>query len=101
MSENSMDLEIRQAEAENRIQNLVWTISGDYQLKVQPDVDLFLRSRYRGLYHAILEGGFFRFYDRNEFSLYLLKKLYYEADAKELGKVVKLCMDAATSRCRA
>ncbi|MDD6212536.1 MAG: nitric oxide reductase activation protein [Clostridiales bacterium] len=98
MSENSMDLEIRQAEAENRIQNLVWTISGDYQLKVQPDVDLFLRSRYRGLYHAILEGGFFRFYDRNEFSLYLLKKLYYEADEKELGKVVKLCMDAAIWR---
>ena len=32
-------------ELENRIRNLLWTVSGDYQLDMKPDVSLFLRSK--------------------------------------------------------
>ncbi|MCD8053338.1 MAG: nitric oxide reductase activation protein [Lachnospiraceae bacterium] len=90
--------ELRRAEAENRIRNLVWTVSGDYGMRVQPDVDLFLRSRERGLYRAVCEGAFFRYYDQRAFSLYLMKKLYFEADERMLERIVHLCMDAAVFR---
>ena len=30
-------------ELENRIRNLLWTVSGDYRLDMKPDVSLFLR----------------------------------------------------------
>ncbi len=90
--------ELRRAEAEHRIRNLVWTVSGDYGMQAQPDVELFLRSRERGLYRAVCEGAFFRYYDRREFSLYLMKKLYFEADERMLERIVHLCMDAAVFR---
>ena len=32
-------------ELENRIRNLMWTVSGDYTLDVKPDLDSFRRSR--------------------------------------------------------
>ena len=32
-------------ELENRIRNLLWTVSGDYGLDMKPDVSLFLRSK--------------------------------------------------------
>lgn len=90
-----LDNEMIRFETENRIRNLVWTVSGDYSLKVEPDVDLFFRSANRGLYNAVCQGAFFRDYDHKALSMYLLKKLYYMADEDALSRIVKLCMDAA------
>ena len=39
-------------ELENRIRNLAWTVSGDYTLKIEPDVEAFLRSPNIALYDA-------------------------------------------------
>lgn len=92
------DREMFQVEAENRIRNLVWTVSGDYSLKVEPDTDLYFLSHDRGLYCAACEGEFFRLYDQGELSLYILKKIYLGADQGELSQLIRMVMDAAASR---
>ena len=40
-----LSIEDYKMELENRIRNLLWTVSGDYTLDVKPDVSLFLRSK--------------------------------------------------------
>ena len=34
-----MSMDENQLELENRIKNLLWTVSGDYTLDMKPDVD--------------------------------------------------------------
>ena len=34
-----------QLELENRIKNLMWTVSGDYGLEFKPDLQAFTRSK--------------------------------------------------------
>ena len=92
------DREMLQVEAENRMRNLTWTVSGDYRQKVKPDTELYFRSRSRGLYQAACEGEFFRLYDQNELSLYILKKIFLGADSGELYLLVRMVMDAAAHR---
>ena len=36
-------------ELENRMKNLLWTVSGDYDLEVSLDIDSFQRSKYISL----------------------------------------------------
>ena len=45
--EENVELQLQeyQLELENRIRNLLWTISGDYTQQMKPDVSLFLRSK--------------------------------------------------------
>ena len=61
-------------ELENRIKNLMWTVSGDYALEFKPDLAAFARSRYVALYDGIKQGAFARYFDREAFSMYLVKK---------------------------
>ena len=35
----------KRLEIENRIKNLVWTVSKDYCLEAKPDADAFMRSK--------------------------------------------------------
>ena len=42
--EETLEIEDSRLELENRIRNLLWTVSGDYQLDMKPDVSLFLRK---------------------------------------------------------
>ena len=39
--DTEMDLEEYRLDLENRIKNLLWTVSGDYTLEIKPDVSLF------------------------------------------------------------
>ena len=48
-------------ELENRMKNLLWTVSGDYALEVSLDIDSFQRSKYISLYDAVKQGAFARF----------------------------------------
>ena len=50
-----LSIEDYKMELENRIRNLLWTVSGDYTLDVKPDVSLFLRSKEIALYDANTE----------------------------------------------
>ena len=58
-----------QMEIENRVRNLMWTVSGDYSLDVELDVDSFQKSRYISLYDAIKQGAFARYFDKDALAL--------------------------------
>ena len=51
-----LSIEDYKMELENRIRNLLWTVSGDYTLDVKPDVSLFLRSKEIALYDGSNRG---------------------------------------------
>ena len=70
-------------ELENRIRNLLWTVSGDYQLDMKPDVSLFLRSKAIALYDGIKQGALARYYDKDMLGLYLVKKIFLQAGETE------------------
>ena len=82
-------------ELENRIRNLLWTVSGDYQLDMKPDVSLFLRSKAIALYDGIKQGALARYYDKDMLGLYLVKKIFMEAGENELTFVAQLCIEEA------
>ncbi len=84
-----------QAEAENRIRNLMWTVSGDYALDTKLEVESYFRSKYSAMYDAVKQGAFAKFFDRNQLSEYLIKKIYYGAEERPLTELAQLCVDAA------
>ena len=84
-----------QYEIENRIRNLYWTVSGNYGDHIKLDTVSFSRSPWVSLYDAVKQGAFSRYFDRNAFGLYLVKKLYYGADEQALTRVAQLAVDSA------
>lgn len=64
-------------ELENRIKNLMWTVSGDYSLEFKPDLAAFAKSKYVALYDGIKQGAFARYFNREEYSLYLVKRFTF------------------------
>lgn len=87
-----------QYEIENRIKNLCWTVSGDYSLNLKLDTLSFAKSPYVSLYDAVKQGAFSRYFDRNAFGLYLVKKLYYGADEQSLTNLAQMAVDCAVYR---
>ena len=90
-----LSIEDYKLDQENRIRNLLWTVSGDYTLDVKPDVSLFLRSKEIALYDGIKQGAFARYFDKNLLGLYLVKKIYLDASESELTGLTQLCIEAA------
>ena len=82
-------------ELENRIKNLIWTVSGDYTLDVKPDIESYHRSHAVGLYDGIKQGAFARFYDRDMMGMYLVKKVFLQADEQCLTQLAQLCIEEA------
>ncbi len=82
-------------EIENRMKNLLWTVSGDYALDVKLNPEAFLHSKYSALYDAIKQGAMAKYFSMDEYSMYLVKKLYYGADEVGLMKASGLCIDMA------
>lgn len=93
--EEPLEIEDSRLELENRIRNLLWTVSGDYKLDVKPDISLFLRSRAIALYDGIKQGALARFYDKDLLGLYLVKKVFLQAGEGELTAVAQLCIEEA------
>lgn len=81
---------------ESRIRNLAWTVSGDYSLKIEPDVDAFLKAPNIAIYDAVTQGAFAKFFDRDAFFLYLLKKIYMGADSGLLNQAGQLAIESAS-----
>ena len=90
-----LSIEDYKLDLENRIRNLLWTVSDDYTLDVKPDVSLFLRSKEIALYDGIKQGAFARYFDKNLLGLYLVKKIYLDASESELTGLTQLCIEAA------
>ena len=90
-------MEELELELENRIKNLMWTVSGDYALEFKPDLKAFARSEYAALYDGIKQGAFARYFDREAFSMYLVKKMYLHASEAPLLSIAQLCIEFAVS----
>ena len=84
-----------QYEIDNRIKNLSWTVSGDYSLNLKLDTVSFAKSPYLSLYDAVKQGAFSKYFDRNAYGLYLVKKLYYGADEEMLSMLAQMAVDCA------
>lgn len=93
--EEPLEIEDSRLELENRIRNLLWTVSGDYKLDMKPDISLFLRSRAIALYDGIKQGALARFYDKDLLGLYLVKKVFLQAGEGELTAVAQFCIEEA------
>ena len=89
------ELDDSRFELENRLKNLLWTVSGDYGLEMKPGVALFLRSEAIALYDGIKQGAFARFYDRDMMGMYLVKKVFLQADEQCLTQLAQLCIEEA------
>ena len=90
-----MQLQDYQLELENRIRNLLWTISGDYTQQMKPDVSLFLRSKDIALYDGIKQGALAKFFDKDFLGMYLVKKIFLGADEASLTFVSQMCIEEA------
>lgn len=84
-------------ELENRMKNLLWTVSGDYELEVELDIRSFWQSKYISLYDAVKQGAFARYFSKEEFGLYLVKKLYLGAEEASLVNLAQMCVDQAVA----
>ena len=87
--------EFYRMEVENRFRNLMWTVSGDYDLDTEPDVASFSKSKYISIYEAVKQGAFAKYYDKNLFGLYMVKKVYLGAEEQALVQIGQLCLDSA------
>ncbi len=90
-----MSMDENQLELENRIKNLLWTVSGDYTLDMKPDVEAFLRAKEIALYDGVKQGAFAKYYDKEELGLYLVKKIFLHGEESPLVSISQLCMEEA------
>lgn len=96
MNLDSYDYEDYELEAENRMKNLMWTVSGDYKLDTKLDLASFAESRYVAMYDAVKQGAFARFFDKDAFAMYLVKKIYYGAEEGPLMDLAQLSVEIAS-----
>lgn len=95
ITSEELQLQDYQLELENRIRNLLWTVSGDYTQQMKPDVSLFLRSKNIALYDGIKQGALAKFFDKDFLGMYLVKKIFMGADEAALTFVSQLCIEEA------
>lgn len=88
-------LQEKQLEIENRIRNLMWTVSGDYTQDVKVDVEAFLQSKYIALYDGIKQGAFAKYFDKEELGMYMVKKIFLHAQEAALVLISQLCIEEA------
>lgn len=93
---NKMDSDLidhYRLDLENRMRNLLWTVSGDYTLDFKPDVSLFQRSKAIALYDGIKQGALAAYFDKEALGMYLVKKIFLGADEESLVKLAQLCIE--------
>ncbi len=93
-----MEYTEKMLELENRMKNLLWTVSGDYTLEANLNIEAFGEAKYSALYDAIKQGAFAKYFARDDYSMYLIKKLYYGAEEGALMKIAGLCIDMACAK---
>ena len=96
MEKVNYDPEEYRMEIENRMKNLMWTVSGNYKLDVHLDLESFQKSKYISMYDAIKQGAFAQYFDREKLASYIVKKIYFQADERSLMNLAQLCVDAAS-----
>ena len=82
-------LEEHHLEISNRIRNLFWTVSGDYDMEFEPDTEKYVYSKQTVLYEAVKQGAFARYFDQKKLGMYLMKKLHFSAGEDMLLPLVE------------
>ncbi|MDO5411295.1 MAG: VWA domain-containing protein [Lachnospiraceae bacterium] len=77
------------------MKNLLWTVSGDYTLDVKLDLKSYKKSKYITMYDAVKQGAFAKYFDMEVLSMYIVKKIYLQAQQAPLMELAQLCVDAA------
>ncbi len=85
---------------ENRLKNLVWTVSGDYEPFQWSGEDETEEPEVREaeLYDAVKQGALMRYFDREALSLYLLKKIYLGGEEGPLLRLTQLAADCGAAK---
>ena len=96
MGNINYDPEEYRMEIENRMKNLMWTVSGNYELDIHLDLESFQKSKYISMYDAIKQGAFAQYFDREQLAGYIVRKVYFQADERALMNIAQLCVDAAS-----
>lgn len=90
-----MENRLTEYEIKNRIKNLAWTVSGDYTLDIDVDMEGYRVSKYVALYDAVKQGALSKYFDRGALTMYLIKKIFMGADAEQLMTLAQVCADSA------
>ena len=85
-------------ELESRIRNLVWTVSGDYHAEAEPGRGAVCERAGYGAVRYDPQGAFSCYFDREAYSLYLVKKVYSGAAEGELMMLAQLVTEEAVSK---
>lgn len=94
-AEPASDEEMETARIQNRLKNLLWTISGDYSLGTEVDASLFRRSKYIALYDAVCKGSFARFFRPRTLKQYFEKAFLFGAEPSVLLPLSRMCIESA------
>ena len=87
--------ELETARIQNRLKNLLWTISGDYSLGTEVNAAVFKKSKYIALYDAVCKGGFARYFRPRTLEQYFEKAFLYGAEPSVLLPLSRLCIESA------
>ena len=85
-------------DVQTRLENLIWTVSGNYDLEISPeelDERLFEKSPYIAFYRAIEKGCFEKYFDAKVFNRFFTQKVYQGLKPSVLQCLGKLCIDSA------
>lgn len=80
---------------ENRLQNLLWTVSEDYECEIKVSPADLQKSPETAFYNMILQGAFQKYFDAEILEAYTQKKIQYGAEPSVLLLISKLCIDSA------
>ena len=75
-NEDRWEAEANRLDIQNRIRNLMWTVSQDYELDIEVDPEAWQKSKYIAFYDAVRHGGFARYFSVEEYESYITKKVY-------------------------
>lgn len=80
---------------ENRLQNLLWTVSEDYSADVAINPSDLQKSPYIAFYNMIRQGAFQKYFDTEFFDAYMDAKIRDRAEPSVLLLISELCIDSA------
>ena len=67
---------------QNRMDNLFWAVCGDYDQSLETEGTGFLKSKYIGLYEAVRQGAFEKYFDRK--NIIVFSQIKFMADGRLL-----------------
>ena len=82
-------------DVQSRIENLLWAVSGDYELDIPVDLKAWEKSPDIALYEAVRQGIFQKYYDVEQYQDFFAQKVYQGMIPSVLEALGNLCIDSA------